>query len=174
MSMFGLYMATPPTLTDGRITQILTDSHGNLSVVGAIQSITLAASAARTTSANGTAVSGLAPYRRTIAVCTITASATDAGDTLDVYVDVSMDGTTWINAVHFTQQAGNGSAKTMYAVLDPANPGTSVIDVTSDAASGAVRPALWGPYMRARWALVDGSANANTSHTFSVTAYTQG
>jgi hypothetical protein len=134
------------------------------------ETITLAASAARTTGANGTAVQIRGERRRFVIVNAITASATAAGDTLDVYVDFSLDGTTWYNAVHFTQQAGNGAARTEYAVLDPANPGTSVIDVTADAAAGDVRPALFGPTMRARWAIVDAGGHAQ-SHTFSVLAY---
>lgn len=136
------------------------------------QLITLASSAARTSSGNGTAVESLGGHRRYIIVCDITASATAAGDTLDVYVDVSPDGTNWVNAVHFTQQAGDGAARKEVAILDPANPGTSVIDVTADAAAGATRPALFGQKMRARWAIVDGGG-ADTSHTFSVVALAQ-
>lgn len=131
---------------------------------------TLAASGARTSGANGTAqtVDG---WRRAICLLNITASAHEAGDTLDVYVDISPDaGTTWINAIHFTQQAGNGAAKKEVAILDPSNPGTSVIVVTSDAASAAVRPAVWGNQIRARWAIAD-SGDADQSHTFSVTAF---
>ena len=134
------------------------------------ETLTLAASAARTAGANGTAVFVGGERKRFIIVNAITNSDTDAGDTLDVYVDCSLDGTTWYNAVHFTQQAGNGVARTEYAVLDPSNPGTSVINVTADAAAAAVRPALFGPYIRARWAIVD-SGDANQSHTFSVIAY---
>lgn len=135
--------------------------------------VTLAASAARTAGANGTPVTGLGWVRRLIVVLDITASATDAGDTLDVFVDVSPDGgTTWLNAVHFTQQAGNGSARAEFAVLDPSNPGTSVVNVTADAAAGAVRPALFGDAIRARWEIVD-SGDADQSHTFSVKAFVQ-
>lgn len=134
------------------------------------ETITLAASAARTAGANGTAVNIAGERRRFVIVNAITNSDTDAGDTLDVYVDFSLDGTTWYNAVHFTQQSGAGAARTEYAVLDPANPGTSVINVTTDAAAAAVRPALFGPYMRARWAIAD-SGDGNSSHTFSVIAY---
>lgn len=132
--------------------------------------ITLAASAARTTGANGTAFYIGGERRRFVVVNAITASATAAGDVCNVYVDFSLDGTTYYNAVHFTQQAGNGAARTEYAVLDPSNPGTSTIDVTADAASGAVRPALFGAYIRARWAVTDGGGHAQ-SHTFSVIAY---
>jgi hypothetical protein len=135
------------------------------------ETITLAALAARTAGANGDAVFLGGERRRFVIVNAITASATDAADTLDVYVDFSLDNVTWYNAVHFTQQAGNGAARTQFAVLDPSNPGTAAVTVTSDAAAGAVRPALFGPYIRARWAIVDGGGNANSSHTFSVIAY---
>lgn len=125
----------------------------------------------KTTGTNGDAVlSGF--WRRIILLLDITASQTDAGDTLDVYVDVSPDGTTWFNAVHFNQQAGNGSAVKRFAVLDPSNPGTSTIDVTTDASSGAVRPALFGAFIRARYVLVN-TGTENAAHTFSVTGYGQ-
>lgn len=130
---------------------------------------TLAPSAARTDASGATLAPVKIPTDATRAeiLLNITASATEAGDTLDVYIDVSPDGgTTYINAVHFTQQAGNGAAKKMVAVLDPSNPGTSVFDVTSDCASGAVRPALWGTDMRLRYTIVEVTGD-NASHTFS-------
>lgn len=137
------------------------------------EQITLAASAARTSSANGTTMHIASGRSRVVVACIIAdASLTDAGDTLDVYVDLSPDGgTTWINAVHFTQRAGNASgAKTEVAVLDSASASTSVVDVTSNANSGAVRPYVFGNAIRARWAIAD-SGDANSSHTFGVTAF---
>jgi hypothetical protein len=135
--------------------------------------ITLAALAARTAGANGTAVNIAGERRRFVIVNAITVSATDAADTLDVYVDFSLDSAIWYNAVHFTQRAGNlpATPRTEYAVLDPSNPGTAVINVTADAAAAAVRPALFGPYIRARWAIVDAGGAGDQSHTFSVIAY---
>ena len=59
------------------------------------------------------------------------------------------------------------------AVLDPSDPGTATFNVTSDAAAGAVRPAVHAPYLRARWAVVD-SGDGNSSHTFSVVGWGQG
>ena len=135
--------------------------------------LTLAASAARTADGTGTAVTGLGWRKRYVVLLDITASATDAADTLDVYVDVSLDGSTWLNAIHFTQQAGDGAAAKEYAVLDPSSPGTATIAVTSDAASGAVRPSLFGPQMRARWVIADAGTPGDQSHTFSVVAYAQ-
>jgi hypothetical protein len=135
------------------------------------ESLTLAAAAARTTSASGSWVFLGGERQRLVCVLAVTASATAAGDTLDVYVDVSFDGTNSIgNAIHFAQQAGNGAAKSEFAVLDAANPGTASVLLTTDAAAGVVRPGLFGPYYRARWALVDGGGG-DTSHTFSVLCY---
>ena len=72
----------------------------------------------------------------------VTAAATAAGDTLDVYVDFSPDGVLWINAIHFTQVLGNGGAKREIAKIN-ANTGlatpTAPLSVAADAASGAVR-----------------------------------
>jgi len=134
------------------------------------ETITLAAAAARTVGANGVGQFIGGERKRFVIINAITASATAAGDTLDVFVDFSLDDVTYYNAVHFTQQAGNGAARTEYAVLDAASPGTAVVNVTSDAAAAAVRPALFGAYLRARWALVD-AGGGDTSHTFSVLVY---
>lgn len=133
--------------------------------------VTLAASAARTADGSGDWIY-IGGERSTFLLhLDITASATDAADTLDVFIDISLDGVNSAgNAVHFTQQAGNGSAAKEIAVLAAANPGTATVVVTADAAAAAVRPGLFGPYYRARWEIAD-SGDANSSHTFAVTAY---
>lgn len=136
------------------------------------QENTLAASAARTVGATGASVLLTGYWKRLLCVLDVTASGTAAGDTLDVYVDVSPDGSKWIPAVHFAQQAGNGAAKTEYAVLDPSNPGADTVVATSDPAAGKVRAGVFGKYVRARWAVVDAGGHAQ-SHTFSVKAYVQ-
>ena len=137
--------------------------------------ITLLASATRVTAgANqlATAVADLASAKRAEVTLDVTAMAGVAGDTLDVYVDVEVAPSKWANAIHFTQVAGNGAAQTKVAVLDPSNPGTAEINVTSDAAAGAVRPALWGLSMRVRHTLVDAGAHGQSA-TFSVSAILQ-
>ena len=133
---------------------------------------TLAASAARTASTNHDAIDVPSAASRCLVQATESAAATDAADTLDLYVDVSLDGgTTWLNAVHFTQRAGNAAGTTKeFAVLCPEDPGTAVVDASSDAASGVTRPSMWGTKMRLRSALVD-SGDANTSHTYGVLAF---
>ena len=132
--------------------------------------VTLAASAARTASASGDWVYVGGERLAVCIVLDITASATAAGDTLDVFIDASFDGTNSIaNIAHFTQQAGNGSAARYYAMIAPGFD-TVTTTITSDAAAGVVRGTVIAPYYRARWALVDGGG-ADTSHTFSVVGY---
>jgi hypothetical protein len=137
---------------------------------------TLAASAARTDTAstNGDTIRFEEPWSYAQFIYKQTAAGTDVGDTCDVYIDLSPDGgTTWINAVHFTQRLGNGTdAQTDIAVLFANTPGTSVIAITADASAAAVRPALRGNAMRARWTIVD-SGTDDASFTFSVKAYVQ-
>ena len=134
--------------------------------------LALKTSGAVTESANGAGVS-CGAYRRFAILLDITALATEVGDTLDVYVDVSPDsGTTWLNAVHFDQVVGNGSAEKQWAVLDASAAGTSVVDVTADAAEEAVRPYLFGNQIRYRCIIVD-DGDDNASFTFAVTAYAQ-
>jgi hypothetical protein len=141
------------------------------------EAVTLLASAEHTqeTNAAGAAVQ-VGDINKAIIVLDITASATDAGDTLDVYIDVSWDGgTTWYNAVHFTQQAGDGSAVKEMAMLDAAQYATdpdAVLAITADAAAGVVRQGLVGPLMRVR-STVARVTGTDEAHTFSVEAYIQ-
>lgn len=138
------------------------------------ETFTLAASAARiaTSGTNGTAVYFGGERSRFFVLLDVTAAATDGADTLDVYIDVSPDDATYINAAHMTQCLGNGGAKKFYAVLDPSAPGTAAIDVTTDATSGVVRPSAFGAYMRARWVIADGGGAA-AGFTFSVTGWAE-
>ena len=141
------------------------------------QAVTILASGAKTTSASGAAVRIMDGHwmpRQVYVVLSTTAHATDAADTLDVYIDTSWDGSNWLNAIHFTQIAGNATpaAPLEVALLNggTSSGGTSVLDPTADQSAGDVAPAHLGPFLRARWAVAD-SGDANTSHTFSVTAY---
>lgn len=150
------------------------DSSGLAHVNGAV---TLLASGVVTAAGtvNATAVTGLGKYKQLLVLLSVTAAATDAADTLDVYVDTSPDGgTTWVNAIHFNQILGNGGAKKFWAVLDPAGAaGTSVIAATSDAAAATVRPSMFCDYVRVRHVVVDGGGHAQ-SFTFAVLAYAKG
>jgi hypothetical protein len=134
-------------------------------------SLALHAAHAETASGNSAAVV-CGAYKRLMILLNVTSKASVVGDTLDVYVDVSPDGgTTYVNAVHFTQLLGNGAASAEWAVLDPAGAaGTATVNVTTDAAAAAVRPALCGDHIRCRW-VIAGSG----THTFNFvcTAFAQ-
>lgn len=161
-----------PSNTWDRIRSIAASGAGlGVQQVGTLgELITLAASAERTVDGTATAITGLGWRNRYIVLVDVTALGSVAGDTLDIYIDVSLDGTTWLNAIHGTQRLGNGAAAKEFAILDPSNPGTSTINVTSDAAAGAVRPALFGPQMRARWVIVNGGGTH--AFTFAVLTFT--
>jgi type 1 fimbria pilin len=131
---------------------------------------TLGAEALAQVNTLGTAVAFYGERRRFIILLNATVCDTDAGDHLDVYIDVLISGTTWINAIHFTQLDGTGAAFMEYAILDAQYPGTASIDVTSDAAETTVRPSAFGSQMRARWTVTDAGA-ANATFTFAVTGY---
>ena len=128
----------------------------------------LLASAARTVTAgtNGTAAVVPTNTRKAFLLLDATVAVTDSGDLLDAYIDVSPDGTTYVNAVRFTQVVGGAGAKKYWAVLDSNTPGTAVIAVTTDCAQSVVRPQLWGAMIRPRWVITDTGGNA--SFTFSI------
>jgi hypothetical protein len=122
----------------------------------------------RTASANGTSC-GVRPWRVAVEL-DVTVADTAADDTLDVYIDFSIDGSKWINAAHFEQVTGTDAASTQVTILDSANPGTSTFDVTSDCAAGDCRPAVFGAFIRARSVIVEGVVPAKAEFTFSVQA----
>lgn len=96
----------------------------------------------------------------------VSAAATDVGDTLDVYVQTTIDGTNWVDIYHFTQVLGNGGAKRYYgkvmfdAALTEFENGTAL-------AAGASR-SIMGEKYRVRYVIVD--ADADGGFTFGVTA----
>ena len=134
--------------------------------------ITLKASGAVTATAgtNGTAVNVAGERRRFIFILNVTAAATDADDTLDVYIDWSLDNVTFYNGGHFTQVLGNGGAKSFYAVFDASAGTTAGVAVTADQAVNTFVPTLFGPYVRTRYVVVNPGAGA-ASFTFSVLGY---
>lgn len=96
-------------------------------------------------------------------VCDLTAAATDAADTLDVYVQTRVQGF-WVDVIHFTQMLGNGGAKRYFSKLQA---GLSVTEFENATALGAgAARNIVGDEWRVKWALVD--ADADASFTFSV------
>ncbi len=95
----------------------------------------------------------------------VTAAAAAAGDTLDVFVQTTIDGTNFIDMVHFTQCLGSGGAK-RHIVTTNVYVGQGIFENGSALGSGAVRN-LFGDQYRVRWAIVNSVA---PSFTFSVSA----
>lgn len=102
---------------------------------------------------------------------TVSAAATDVGDTLDVYVQHSVDGgTTWDDFVHFTQVLGNGGAKKFLAQWLRDVSAESELKAPADASLAAgVLQGPTGPAWKLKWVIVDASTQ-NASFTFSVAA----
>jgi hypothetical protein len=134
--------------------------------------ITLKASGAviATAGTNGTAVYIGGERERYIFILAVTAAATDVDDTLDCYIDWSIDNVTYYNGGHFTQVLGNGGVKAFYMVFDPTTPGATDIACSADLAVSTVLPSLFGAYVRTRYVVVNPGAGA-ASFTFSVIGY---
>lgn len=96
----------------------------------------------------------------------VTAAATAAGDTLDVYLQSSVDGTTWDDFVHFTQVLGNGGAKRFIAQWNSRIAPTAALHAATDGSLAAgVAQGPVGSTLRAKWVVVSASA---PSFTFSI------
>lgn len=126
--------------------------------------------AAQTDSATGDAVRLSESYSEAIFILNVTALATETADKLDVFLDVSPDGETWYNSIHFTQQDGDGSAAKLVAkVTKGGNLADADADlaVTADAAESVVRNLGILPYWRYRSTITDATTD-NASFTYSV------
>ena len=128
-------------------------------------SITLAASAARTTTGSGSEVRLDKGVRSFQFVLDVTVDESTAADKLDVYIQTKVDDTNWVDVVHFTQHDGNTGAARYFAKIC-ADVATSAFANSAALAEANVRN-FFGPAWRVRWAVTDDSGNA--SFTFSVT-----
>ena len=132
------------------------------------QGVVLLASGARTETGTGNAVEGLGEFKTLFCELDVTAAATISGDTLDVFVQTSVDGTNWVDVMHFTQILGNGGAKRYFAkIIHDA----ALTEFENGAALGAAaaRAIIGGKY-RVRWDVADTGTAGDASFTFSVTA----
>lgn len=93
----------------------------------------------------------------------VTAAATAAGDTLDVFVQTRIDGTNWVDIAHFTQVLGNGGTKRFFCKITPVL-AEALFENGAALAAGSVRNLL-GPDLRCRWTVASASA---PSFTFGV------
>ena len=98
----------------------------------------------------------------------VVAADTDATDTLDVYVDSSIDGVTWLNICHFTQIVGTDPATKLVAIIPRIGVGV-VGNVTTDLAAGNVLPFI-GSWLRSRATRVEGVGAGVLSFEYSLKA----
>lgn len=100
----------------------------------------------------------------------VTAAAAAVGDTLDVKIQTTLDGSgaTWVDVVHFTQVLGNGGAKRFYAKLVGGVAEAMYEDHTASLAAGSIKNHL-GDNWRYTYTIVDGGAHGQ-SFTFSIHA----
>ncbi len=108
-------------------------------------------------------------FKAMLVLLKLTDAQTDADDTLDVFIDVSIDdGAVWVNMIHFTQILGNGANVLNLAAVAILDIASDQFDATADLAASGVR-AFLGKTMRVRHTVVD-PTGANVSFTFSVVA----
>ena len=99
-------------------------------------------------------------------VLDVTAAATDAADTLDVSVQTKLDGTNWVDVVHFTQCLGNGGALTYVAKIC-AGVAQAEFETGTALGAAAVRNLLGDEW---RVGYVQADADSDGTFTFDVTA----
>ena len=135
---------------------------------GAHDVVTLLASGARTSTSTGTAAVRLpVPLNAVAIVLDVSAGADDIDDTLNVFIQTKLDGTNWVDVVHFTEVLGNAAVKRFVAKLAAPIAMTMFNNATALGAA-AVRDLL-GDEWRVRWVIVD-PTGSDASFTFSVTA----
>lgn len=133
--------------------------------------LALTTQTAVTASGNSGALSTLNNFERIaggIFLLNVSSAAAVVGDTLDVYVQSSIDGgTTWDDFIHFTQVLGNGGAKKFVATWrrDGVSP-TSALHAAQDAAlSAGVNQGQVGPTWRVKWVVGGSSPSFNFTLT---------
>lgn len=100
-------------------------------------------------------------------VVDLTVTEDDVDDTLNLFIQTKIDGTNWVDVVHFTEMLGNGNAKRFVAKIAV---DTAQAEFEAGAALGAAAVRhLFGDAWRARWVIVD-PTGSDASFTFSITA----
>lgn len=123
-------------------------------------------SVAGAVNANSTGVRLPSSMQAVSFVLDVTAAATDAGDTLDVKVQTMIDGTNWVDVIHFTQVLGNGGAKRFIGKITASTAETLFAD--APLAAGTTIRHLLGDEWRVNYVQVDTDSDA--TFTFTVKA----
>ena len=126
------------------------------------------ATGAVTTTGTGTLTFNAPPNISAMgAVLDLTAAANDSGDLLDAYVQTTLDGTNWVDVIHFTQCLGNGGAKRYFAKVG-APTAETMFENAAALWAAAVRNLL-GEVWRARHVITDVATTGNCSFTYTIT-----
>lgn len=126
-------------------------------------SLALIPSAARVASGNSGAVANCKPERFDGGYfqLAVTAAAAAVGDTLNVYVQSSTDGTTWDDFVSFTQVLGNGGVKNFAAGWTAVGTAPAALHPLTDGtlAAGSVNQGPNGDLWRVKWVIAGSTPN---------------
>ncbi len=127
--------------------------------------VTLLSSAARTASGSFQVTVPTSAARSAVLLLDVTAAASAATDTLDVYLQSSVDSVTWDDFAHFTQVLGNGGPVKHLAVWNSDVSPESEMHAPQDAAVpvGVIQGPI-GDLWRVKWVI----AGATADFTFSV------
>ncbi len=137
---------------------------------------TLLTPAARTTSGFlvvGTPVLTFGDYESIMFLLNVTAAATEAGDTLDVFIQKNVgpeDTPVWHDFIHFTQVLGNGGAKQHVAQVSTELITTSMGVVKDGALAVGCENGPISDRLRIKWNIVDVATLGNQSFNFAVYA----
>jgi len=126
--------------------------------------VELADESAATATGTGTAVA--APGGRIGAmqfIFDLTSAASTGSDTLDVYVETTLDGTNWIEIVHFAQVTGSATTYQMAGKI-VAGLKEDLFTTSATLAASAHRD-LFGSQYRAKWTITDDSGSASFAFT---------
>jgi hypothetical protein len=123
--------------------------------------LSLVPSAARTASGNSGVLANLKAERLSGGEfhLKVTSAATGSGDTLNVYVQHSVDGgTTWDDFISFTQVLGNGGAKHFIApwMTDATAPAGMHAAQDAALAAGSIQQGPTGESWRVKWVIAGG------------------
>lgn len=127
---------------------------------------TLQASTTQTSSTNSAAVRLPGRVKALAFILDITVDESSTADKLDVYIQTKLDGTNWLDVVHFTQANGDDGAKRYVAKIESTRAVTEFENGTALTETNARD--LFGSDWRVKTAITDNSGSA--SFTFSVVA----
>lgn len=137
--------------------------------------VSLLDSAARTES-GVQVVGGLHRFgdHRGLAIGLVVSNAdTDAGDTLDVFIQKNVgsnESPVWHDFVHFTQVIGTSGAVSKIAYVTADDITTALGDVKDGTLAVGVENGPWSDRLRVKWTIVDAGAD-DASFTFGVFAH---